>query len=62
MDPLIQQFLQNNLAISPDAIAFAQRINLETTGFLPIVLWQYGLISLQQLGQLFDWLEENSTV
>ncbi|WP_026072310.1 DUF2949 domain-containing protein [Nodosilinea nodulosa] len=24
---------------------------------LPIVLWQYGFISLRQLERLFDWLE-----
>ncbi|HIK45635.1 MAG TPA: DUF2949 domain-containing protein [Leptolyngbyaceae cyanobacterium M65_K2018_010] len=24
---------------------------------LPIVLWQYGFITLAQLGCLFDWLE-----
>ncbi len=55
MEPLIL-FLQDNLAIPPDVIALAQRTSQETDGPLPIVLWQLGLISLSQLGQLFDWL------
>lgn len=24
---------------------------------LPIVLWQYGLVSLDELNRIFDWLE-----
>jgi hypothetical protein len=24
---------------------------------LPIVLWNYGLIDLEKLGQIFDWME-----
>jgi Protein of unknown function (DUF2949) len=24
---------------------------------LPIILWQYGLVTLSQLNQIFDWLE-----
>ncbi|WP_155834800.1 DUF2949 domain-containing protein [Leptolyngbya sp. PCC 6406] len=25
---------------------------------LPMVLWQYGLVSLAQLEDIFDWLEQ----
>ncbi|MFM7560795.1 DUF2949 domain-containing protein, partial [Cylindrospermopsis raciborskii] len=25
----------------------------------PMLLWQYGLIDLQQLEKIFDWLAEN---
>jgi hypothetical protein len=24
---------------------------------LPMILWQYGLVTLKQLDQIFDWLE-----
>jgi hypothetical protein len=24
---------------------------------LPMILWQYGLITLEQLAQIFDWLD-----
>ncbi|MCZ0902074.1 DUF2949 domain-containing protein, partial [Microcoleus sp. HI-ES] len=25
---------------------------------LPMVLWQYGLVTLEQLDKIFDWLSE----
>lgn len=50
-------FLQSELAI-PDAwIALAQRQG-ENSNLLPIILWQYGLLTLEQLEQVFDWLEK----
>ena len=50
-------FLQSELAI-PDAwIALAQRQG-ENPNLLPIILWQYGLLTLEQLDQVFDWLEK----
>jgi hypothetical protein len=24
---------------------------------LPMILWQYGLVTLEQLDRIFDWLE-----
>jgi hypothetical protein len=54
--PLIQ-FLREKLALSDAAIAIAQRAQQKTSGHLPIILWQYGLITLDQLDQIFDWLE-----
>lgn len=29
---------------------------------LPIILWQYGFITLVQLDCLFDWLEKNGKI
>lgn len=51
------QFLQQELAISPAAIAMLLRHPEQADAPLHIILWQYGLITLQQLGQIFDWLE-----
>lgn len=51
-------FLQEQLAVAPEAIALAQRIGQQTLGPLPMVLWQYGLLSLEQLEQTLDWLEQ----
>lgn len=53
------EFLQKNLAISSTEIALAQRQG-EEQNLLPIILWQYGLLTLEQLEQVFDWLEANS--
>jgi hypothetical protein len=51
------EFLQNELAIPADAIAVALRHPEDTPNLLPMVLWQYGLITLEQLDKVFDWLE-----
>jgi hypothetical protein len=50
-------FLEDDLAIPLDAIALALRKCSPTPNFLPMTLWQYGLITLDQLAQIFDWLE-----
>lgn len=50
-------FLQEELAVSATSIAVALRRCEQESGPLPIILWQYGFISLEQLDQIFDWLE-----
>ncbi|PSO51788.1 MAG: DUF2949 domain-containing protein [Cyanobacteria bacterium QH_8_48_120] len=51
------QFLQEKLNLPQDSIEFALRHQTTTPSSMSIVLWQYGLISLKQLDQIFDWLE-----
>lgn len=51
------QFLQQDLGVSVAQLELAQRHIQETPEQLPMILWQYGLISLGQLDQIFDWLE-----
>ena len=50
-------FLQDDLAISTASIAVALRHSKQDPGPLPMILWQYGLITLEQLEQIYDWLE-----
>lgn len=50
-------FLQQDLALSEEAINLALRHCEQDGGPLPMVLWQYGLISLKQLEKIYDWLE-----
>jgi Protein of unknown function (DUF2949) len=50
------KFLREELAIPATAIALALRQPEQGTN-LPMVLWQYGLITLDQLNQIFDWME-----
>ncbi|MBR8837454.1 MAG: DUF2949 domain-containing protein [Stigonema ocellatum SAG 48.90 = DSM 106950] len=50
-------FLQNELALSIGDIAVALRRYELENGPLPMLLWQYGLVSIEQLEQIFDWLE-----
>jgi hypothetical protein len=50
------RFLQEDLAISASSIAIAQRQEKDP-GLLPMLLWQYGLVTIEQLDRIFDWLE-----
>lgn len=50
-------FLQEELAISKDSIAIALRHVEQDPGPLPMILWQYGLVTLEQLDMIFEWLE-----
>ncbi len=49
-------FLEQDLGVPPAAIRLAQRYTNETLTALPMVLWQFGLITLDQLDRTFDWL------
>ncbi|MEL6221334.1 MAG: DUF2949 domain-containing protein [Cyanobacteria bacterium J06627_8] len=55
LKPLIQ-FLQDELMVPERAVQTALR-HPEHSTQLPVILWQYGLISLEQLSDIFDWLE-----
>lgn len=58
------KFLEEDINLSQDSIAMAQRqVTMSQTsmqhnyGLLPMILWQYGLVNLEQLDQIYDWLE-----
>ncbi|MDJ0579278.1 MAG: DUF2949 domain-containing protein [Crocosphaera sp.] len=51
------RFLHEELCLSADSIAIAQRSMSETKGPLPMLLWQYGLINLNELEKIYDWLD-----
>jgi hypothetical protein len=51
------RFLQEDLSISTASIAIALRHREQDPGPLPMILWQYGLVTLEQLDRIFDWLE-----
>ena len=53
------RFLQEDLAIPAAAVMLAWQ-HSESPSLLPMVLWQYGLVTLTQLDQIFDWLEQHS--
>ncbi len=52
------QFLQAELAVPEAAIHFALKQHQQKQGPLQMILWQYGLISIEQLQQIFDWLAD----
>lgn len=51
------QFLRRDLAIPDANLQLALRHPEQTSSLLPMILWQYGLVTLTQLNQIFDWLE-----
>ena len=50
-------FLRDELAIPSASIDLAVRHQPDTLNLLPMILWQYGLVTLEQLDRIFDWLE-----
>lgn len=51
-------FLREELALPTDCLAIAQRSVEQNRGPLPMILWQYGLITLEELDRIYDWLEK----
>jgi Protein of unknown function (DUF2949) len=50
------QFLQDELEVAPAAIALALKQREPVPHLLPIILWQYGLVTLDQYDQILNWL------
>lgn len=57
MESQLVKFLQEELFVPDAAIAVARRHPISDPSLLPMVLWQYGLVSLEELDQIFDWME-----
>ncbi|NJM65422.1 MAG: DUF2949 domain-containing protein [Acaryochloris sp. RU_4_1] len=55
------QFLQTDLAISDAELDIALRRQDPLMGQLHIVLWQHGLLTLNQLNSVFEWLEDQTS-
>jgi hypothetical protein len=53
------RFLEADLAIPTSDLLLAMRHSEQNFSILPMILWQYGLINVAQLDQIFDWLHGN---
>lgn len=53
----LQQFLQERLGLSANALHLGLRQAELEQAPLPIVLWSFGLLSLAQLQEVLDWQE-----
>ncbi|WP_404783169.1 DUF2949 domain-containing protein [Altericista sp. CCNU0014] len=51
------EYLQQELGISDTEIALVNRAHEPSVTELPILLWNHGLVDLEKLGQIFDWIE-----
>jgi hypothetical protein len=54
------QFLHHELELSSADIAVALRHRELDNAPIPMLLWQYGLVNLDQLERIFDWLVDHS--
>ncbi|MEH2276395.1 MAG: DUF2949 domain-containing protein [Nostoc sp.] len=59
-DIKLLNFLHKELELSNADIAVALRHRESENGPLAMLLWQYGLVNLEQLEKIFDWLAEQS--
>lgn len=53
------EFLHQEMSIPADAIALSLRRAGMMPHVLPVVLWQYGFVTVHQLDEIFDWLEQS---
>lgn len=49
-------YLKEELSVSEASIELALRHCEQERGTLPMVLWRYGFVSIDQLNQIFDWM------
>ena len=50
-------FLQTDLDISASSMAIVLKQIEHNPGPLPMILWQYGLVTIDQLDQIYDWMD-----
>jgi Protein of unknown function (DUF2949) len=51
------RFLQEDLAISAQSMAIVLKQVEHNPGPLPMLLWQYGLVTIEQLDRIYDWMD-----
>ena len=53
------KFLLKDIGLSKSAINLGIRLSKKNNASLPIILWSYGLISLDELDRVYDYLWNN---
>jgi hypothetical protein len=51
------KFLQDDLAISASSMAIVLKQIERNPGPVPMLLWQYGLVTIEQLDRIYDWID-----
>jgi hypothetical protein len=51
------QFLYDELELSSEALDVVLHNQHQATDPIPMLLWQYGFISVPQLQRIWDWLD-----
>jgi hypothetical protein len=52
------KFLKEELLLSTDSLATLERSWAQNPGPIPMILWKYGLVTLEELDRIYDWLEQ----
>ena len=52
-------FIVVNLGISPNALDLGIKRSFIENAPLPIVMWSYGLLTINQLRQILSWQKDN---
>jgi hypothetical protein len=52
------KFLKEELLLSTDSLATLERSWVQNPGPIPMILWKYGLVTLEELDRIYDWLEQ----
>ncbi|MEL7505022.1 MAG: DUF2949 domain-containing protein [Cyanobacteria bacterium J06554_6] len=60
-DSSLLRFLKDELSVPEADIALALRRCGADISLFPIVLWQYGLVTIEQLDQIFDWMATDAS-
>jgi hypothetical protein len=56
--PTLIQYLRHQIGLSDNALDLGLKQSQLEQAPLPVVLWRYGLISLEQLGEVLDWQDQ----
>ena len=51
------KFLNEELSLSTDSIAVVQKAIEQQPAPIPMILWKYGLVTLEELDTIYDWLD-----
>lgn len=54
------KFLKEELALSNDSIEIVNKAVEDQPAPIPMILWQYGLITLEELDRIYDWLHSKT--
>ena len=53
------EFLSRDIGLSKSAIDLGIRLSEKNNASLPITLWSYGLINIDELDRIYDYLWNN---
>ncbi len=57
--PQFINFLHRDVGLPLEYLQLALKQSQSNYGTLPMVLWQYGLVTVQQIDQIYDWFESD---